>query len=82
MSATVTPSNATGKVTFFDGTTPLGSKTLANGQATLTTSMLPSNAQSLKVYYPGDGNFTASTSPVVVSRRQGRHRGGRRRHLP
>jgi hypothetical protein len=66
LSATVTPSNATGKVTFFDGTTPLGSKTLANGQATLTTSMLPSNAQSLKVYYPGDGNFTASTSPVVV----------------
>ena len=58
--------NATGKVTFFDGTTLLGTRNLSNGQAVMTTNMLPSDAQSLKAYYSGDVNFAASTSAALV----------------
>src|ERR1022692_3717214 len=59
--ATVSPS-PTGIVTFYDGTTVLGTKTLASGKATLTTSLLPSGARFLKAYYGGNDTYAASTS--------------------
>jgi len=37
LQATVTPSNATGKVTFYDGTEILGVAPVANGVANFTT---------------------------------------------
>lgn len=65
LTATVTPSNATGTVTFFDGSTLLAIKPLAGGQASLTTNMLLSGVRSLKALYPGNATVAASTSAVV-----------------
>ena len=67
MAATVSPQTATGKVTFYDGSTILGIGTLVNGQATLTTSLLPAGANLLKAYYAGDGNDTAASSSLSQS---------------
>jgi Bacterial Ig-like domain (group 3)/FG-GAP-like repeat/Domain of unknown function DUF11/FG-GAP repeat len=47
----------TGKVTFYDGTTVLGTATLNNGQASFTTSLLPVGSRSLSAYYSGDSNW-------------------------
>jgi uncharacterized protein (TIGR03437 family) len=62
LTATVSPPTATGKVTFFDGATPLGVAVLSNGKATFATTLLPSGTRSLKALYGGDGTFLASTS--------------------
>lgn len=66
LTATITPSAATGKVTFYDGTTILGVATITGGTASLTTVMLPSGARSLRAYYAGDSGHSASTSMVVT----------------
>ena len=65
LTSTVTPSAATGNVTFYDGVAVLGTAQLAGGQATFTTSLLPSGAGSLYAYYSGDANYETSTSVVV-----------------
>jgi uncharacterized repeat protein (TIGR01451 family) len=64
LTATVT-SGATGKVTFFAGTTPLGVATLTGTQAVLTTVLLPSGHQSLRATYNGDSNYGPSTSAAL-----------------
>ena len=56
-------------VTFYDGKTVLGSATLANEQATYTTSTLSAKTHTVKAIYPGDGTFepsTGSTKQVVL----------------
>jgi len=56
----------TGKVTFKDGTTTLGTGTVGTGnKATFTTSALAKGTHSITAVYPGDIHFTASTSAVV-----------------
>ena len=45
LTATVSPSSAGGLVTFYEGQTILGVRTLSNGHATLTTSLLQQGAQ-------------------------------------
>jgi hypothetical protein len=60
----VEPSTATGSVTFYDGTTVLGTGPLVNGRATLETSLLAAGVRSLTAYYPGDANDAPGTSPV------------------
>jgi Bacterial Ig-like domain (group 3) len=40
LTASVSPASATGNVTFYDGTTVLGTETLAGGQASLSTWLL------------------------------------------
>ncbi len=56
------PTNATGTVTFLDGTTVIGTGTISNGVATLTTSTLPVGSDPITASYPGDSNNSASTS--------------------
>jgi hypothetical protein len=67
---TVTPPGSgtpTGTVTFYDGTTTLGSVALASsGQAVYATSALPVGSQSITATYSGDTNFLGSTSPVLT----------------
>ena len=66
LSATVTPINATGKVTFYDGVTVLGTKTLSGGSASFLTGLLPSGTRKLRAYYAGDSGNAAATSNVVT----------------
>jgi hypothetical protein len=68
--ATVTPTSgagqATGTVTFFSGSTPVGTPTLnGSGQATLTISSLAVGTASITAKYNGDANFGPSTSPAI-----------------
>jgi hypothetical protein len=53
----------TGTVTFYDGTTQIGSGTLNSvDQATFTTSSLAVGSHSITAAYDGDTNFASSTS--------------------
>ncbi len=59
------PVNATGSVTFFDGTTVLGTAAVVSGQATLTTSALTVGSHDVTVSYGGDpGSNAASSLPL------------------
>jgi hypothetical protein len=66
LTATVTPSAATGSVQFFNGTTSLGTANLTNGQAQLVLTSLPSGTASLTATYSGDANNTGSTSAAIA----------------
>lgn len=57
---------ATGRVNFLSGTLHVGSATLnATGVATFTKSNLNADSYPLVAVYAGDGNYLASTSPVL-----------------
>jgi hypothetical protein len=64
--ATVSPSGATGTVTFYDGATSIGSGTLSGGKVTLSTSTLARGSHSITATYGGDASFSASTSAVLT----------------
>ena len=67
--AAVSPGSVTptGTVTFFSGTTALGSATLdGNGNASMATTGLPVGTNAITAQYSGDTNFTASTSAAVT----------------
>jgi uncharacterized repeat protein (TIGR01451 family) len=66
MTAHVTPSSATGRVTFYDGTTMLGTSALSSGTATFSTVLLPAGTRSLRAYYSGDATYGGNTSNVVT----------------
>src|SRR5690349_10597967 len=53
LTATVT-AGATGKVTFYDGVTPIGIASLVSGHAQIVTRLLPPGTRSLHAYYAGD----------------------------
>ena len=67
--ATVTPSGSgtpSGKVTFMDGASTLGTGTLnTSAQATFTTTALTVGSHSITAIYDGDANFAGSTSAVL-----------------
>ncbi len=66
--ATVTPSTATGTVSFYDNgsTTALGTGTLAEGVATFSTTTLPVGSNSVVATYGGDANDAGSSSSATV----------------
>ncbi len=66
LTAMVAPSAATGSVTFYNGTTVLGSATLASGVATLTTSFSTAQTASVTVVYSGDSTYAGSTSSALA----------------
>jgi hypothetical protein len=61
LTANVSPSSATGTVTFYDGTTILETKPLVSGYAVLTTSLLQSGLQTVSAIYSGDATYAPST---------------------
>ncbi len=75
LKATVTPTvdNMNNAVTFFDGTTNLGSASLSGGSpdtAQITVSSLVVGSHSLSAQYNGDGNVTfapSGSNPVALT---------------
>jgi hypothetical protein len=64
LTATISPSSATGKVTFYDGVTILGTATISGGTATLNVPLNVTGKRALVVRYRGDSNNPPSLSPV------------------
>ncbi len=60
------PTDATGTVTFHDGTTSMGTGTISSGVATLTTSSLAVGTHSITAQYGGDTNYDGSTSAALT----------------
>lgn len=68
LSATVSPSDATGAVTFYEGSTSLGSATISSGGATLATSTLSAGTHTLTASYGGSSTYSSSVSaPVTIT---------------
>jgi hypothetical protein len=63
LTATVSPSSATGTVTFYDGVTILGDAPVLSGVATLNTVLLSSGSRSLTALYEGGGS--TPYAPIV-----------------
>lgn len=64
--ATVSPSAATGSVTFYDGATSLGTIALSGGSAALATSSLSAGTHQISAIYSGDSTYTGSTSNTIT----------------
>ncbi len=65
LTATVSPSAATGTVTFYNGTTALGTAAVSSGSATLATSFSTTGTQTVTAVYGGSTTYAASTSAAV-----------------
>ena len=52
-------------VQFFDGSAQIGSGVTSGGVASFTTSSLTKKKHTIKVEYPGDGDFKASKGTVI-----------------
>jgi subtilase family serine protease len=68
LTATVTPSSATGNVTFNNGSTVLGTVALSGGTgiATFTTTSLPVGTNTITATYNGSGSVSNSTSTAAT----------------
>ncbi len=66
LTASVTPASATGTISFEDGTTTIGSATLASGKGTLSLSTLSVGTHSLTAAYSGDSADSPSSSNTVT----------------
>jgi hypothetical protein len=53
------------KVTFMNGSQPLGTATLSGGKAHLTSTALTAGTDSITAAYAGDAKFSASTSKAL-----------------
>ncbi len=60
------PKSLVGTVQFKDGSTSLGSATLVNGIATLTTTALPAGSHSIVAFYIGNSNQLPSVSSALT----------------
>jgi len=56
----------TGRVTFADAGTPIGSTELKNASAVLTTNQLASGKHQITAVYSGDNTYALSTSPALT----------------
>ena len=60
------PPGVTGPVTFYEGSTPIGTAPIVNGVATITVSTLPGGTDPITASTPGDANNNSATSPATV----------------
>lgn len=65
--ATVDPASATGSVLFLTDSAILGSKSLVDGTAQMTTSALGVGQHTVYAYYTGADGYTASESPGLTT---------------
>lgn len=66
LSAVVSPTGATGTVTFKDGANTLGAAPVTNGTATLSTTTLSTGSHSITASYGGSATVAPSTSTAVT----------------
>ena len=66
LTAKVSPSAATGTVTFYDGTTSLGTGAVTSGAATLAVSFSTTGKHTLTATYGGSSTYAASTSSSIT----------------
>ncbi len=66
LTASVTPSTATGTLTFLDGATTIGTATLGHGSGSITTGSLAVGSHSLTAVYAGNSSYPPSTSNTVT----------------
>lgn len=66
LTATVTPTSASGTIQFFDGATSIGTATLASGVATFSTSQLSAGNHAVSATYSGDTLNASATSSVLT----------------
>lgn len=66
LTATVSPSAATGTVTFYQGTTTLGTGALNSGTATYDATFSAAGSESITATYSGDSTYSTSTSSAVT----------------
>ncbi len=63
--ATVSPSAATGTVTFYDGSTQIATtQTISGGSASVSTSTLGVGSHTITAVYSGDANYATSTGTL------------------
>jgi hypothetical protein len=62
LTASITPSAATGMVSFYSGSVLLGTAPVKSGVATLQNTFMSAGTQSLTAAYTGDTTYLASTS--------------------
>lgn len=67
LSATVLGSGPTGQVQFRDGASVLGTATLTNGSASMTTQLLLAGGHAFTAEYLGDANHVGSTSAAAAT---------------
>ncbi len=70
LSATVFPTTGfgeTGNVTFYDNGTPIGTGTVSNGQAELTTTFVQVGTHVITATYGGSGLFVGSSTTAALS---------------
>src|SRR6185312_1758802 len=60
------PPGVSGPVTFYNGSTPIGTAPIVGGVATITTSTLPIGPNQITASTPGDANNNPATSPAVT----------------
>jgi hypothetical protein len=60
-----TNASATGTVTFYDGSTTLGTANVANNSATLSVSSLSVGTHNISAQYSGSSNFTSSSATMT-----------------
>ena len=66
LTATVTPSTATGNVVFNNGTTVLGASAITGGTASLAVTTLPVATNSITAAYSGNDTLANSTSTAAT----------------
>jgi len=66
LTAMITDTAATGTVTFFEQSTPIGSATVVNGTAVFVIPSLAAGTYFIRAEYSGDATFSPAISPVVT----------------
>jgi len=66
LSAAITPNLTAGNLTFYDGTTIVGTAPVVSGTASLSVILPASGIQHLSARFGGGGGYSASVSPAVT----------------
>eukprot|EP01037_Dinobryon_pediforme_P015481 gene15481-15625_t len=66
LTATLSQAAASGTITFYDGTTVLGTGAISNGKASFSAAGLSVGSHTITATYPGDSNYVAGTVTALT----------------